>query len=244
MQRLILVAILAAALLTVVWLLKSFGLAGLAPGLAVLAMSAKLALIPIKLIHPKSRYREWIPPDPHQNLLDQLDETGRLDLERLVELEIAFNQLVDNKIDEQFIAAEIPSTFRFLKSETAVVIEQRNQYRQKLAQTDVLRLQTNLERNHSAIAEEDDIQIQSKLIAKGEKLKQQLEKLKKINSDLERLDRDIDSSLTALHATIIFLSEPITQDYNNQLRKQADRLRQAVEISQEINTELSRYNSD
>lgn len=243
MRRLILVAILAAALLTVVWLLKSFGLAGLAPGLAVLAMFAKLAFISIKLIHPKSRSRKWIPPDTHQNLLDQLDETGRLDLERLVELEIAFNQLVDNKIDKQFIAAEIPSAFRILKSETVVVIEQRNQYRQKLAQTDVLRLQTDLERNHSAIAEEDDIQIQSKLIAKGEKLKQQLEKLKKINSDLERLDRDINSSLTALHATIIFLSEPISQDYNNQLRKQAERLRQAVEVSQEINTELSRYNS-
>ena len=130
-----------------------------------------------------------------------------------------------------------------LKSETVVIIEKRNQYRQQLSKTDVLELRSELEKTRLAMAEEDNTQFQSKLITKDQTLKQQLANLKRINVNLEKLDEDINSSLNSLHQTVILLSEPITEDYDNRLMKQADKLKREVEISQEINTELSRYNS-
>ena len=93
------------------------------------------------------------------------------------------------------------------------------------------------------MAKEDNTQFQSTLITKDQTLKQQLANLKRINVNLEKLDEDINSSLNSLHQTVNLLSEPITEDYDNRLMKQADKLKREVEISQEINTELSRYNS-
>ena len=130
-----------------------------------------------------------------------------------------------------------------MKSETVVIIEKRNQYRQQLSKTDVLELRSELEKTRLAMAKEDNTQFQSKLITKDQTLKQQLANLKRINVNLEKLDEDINSSLNSLHQTVILLSEPITEDYDNRLMKQADKLKREVEISQEINTELSRYNS-
>ena len=130
-----------------------------------------------------------------------------------------------------------------MKSETAVIIEIRNQYRQQLSKTDVLELRSELEKTRLAMVKKDNTQFQSKLITKDQTLKQQLANLKRINVNLEKLDEDINSALNSLHQTVILLSEPTTEDYDNRLMKQADKLKREVEISQEINTELSRYNS-
>ena len=244
MRMLASLMILTTGLLIAIWLLARFGLlAGLAPSIAVLSIVAKFALISIQIRKPKSRFKKELPEESYQELIEKLDETGKIDIQRLIELEWAFNDLVDNKISQQFIAAEIPNAFQVLKSETVVIIEKRNQYRQQLSKTDVLELRSELEKTRLAMAKEDNTQFQSKLITKDQTLKQQLANLKRINVNLEKLDEDINSSLNSLHQTVILLSEPITEDYDNRLMKQADKLKREVEISQEINTELSRYNS-
>ena len=244
MWRLLPLSILTVGFAVTIGLVSQFGLAGVAPALAVLAIVCNLALTIIRLRQSQPTETRDQQADVHRLLSEQLDETGRLDLERLVELEQTFDRLISKGTRPQFISAEIPMTFSHLMKEAVSAIERRNQYRQFLTQTDVLKLRSDLEITHLELEREVDLLCRPQLEVKVEQLNQELMDLKQLNTTLEQLDQDIASAQSALHCTVVLLTEPITDNYDSRLSEQADKLRRVVEISQEVNIELAEYNTD
>ena len=244
MRRLLPLSTLTVGLAVTMGLVYKFGLAGVAPALAVLAIACNLVLTIIRLRQSQPAKNWDQQAGVHRLLSEQLDETGRLDLERLIELEQTFDRLISKGARQQFISAEIPRTFSYLMKETISAIEKRNQYRQLLAQTDVLKLRSDLEITHLELAREVDLPYRPQLKVKEAQLNQELTDLKQLKTTLEQLDQDIASAQSALYCTVVLLTEPITDNYDSRLREQADKLRCAVEISQEVNIELAAYNTD
>ena len=244
MRRLLPLSTLTVGLAVTVGLVYKFGLAGVAPALAVLAIACNLVLTIIRLRQSQPTENWDQQADVHRLLSEQLDETGRLDLERLIELGQTFDRLISKGTRQQFISAEIPMTFSHLMKETVSAIEKRNQYRQLLTQTDVLKLRSELEITHLELEREVDLPYRPQLEVKAEQLNQELTDLKQLKTTLEQLDQDIATAQSALHCTVVLLTEPITDNYDSRLSEQADKLRRVVEISQEVNIELAEYNTD
>jgi len=172
-----------------------------------------------------------------------LDSRGEEHLRKLQRLENIFqDKLV--QLSEQPAYRNLQRAVEQVVQEGIRTLENRVILTNTIRQFNPQQLQEQLATAKSKYEREQDLSLGSEYRQTINTLNAELNDLKKLGTEITKMEQDMVQSLSTLRSTILLVSQPESSEKESRLNQQVTRLTQEVDIAKRLNEELASFRLD